>query len=169
MISKSAVTGRRHNRHSPGNRCVTLFGRLFELLQRSFLPNFCRLSLLLGDRQHQLWKVQQGKLRLRPLFSLVGLNPSKGGRGFPDVSAQGQNVEIVSGGQTGTVDGTSCASPIFASVIGLLNDRLIAAGKSSLGFLNPFLYSAAGAAALTDITTGMSSVYTHPMSEPSQF
>jgi len=76
------------------------------------------------------------------------------GRAFPDVSAQGENVEIVSGGSTGTVAGTSCSSPIFASVISLLNDRLIAAGKSPLGFLNPFLYSAAGTAALNDVTTG---------------
>ncbi|KAF8576677.1 family S53 protease-like protein [Ramaria rubella] len=79
---------------------------------------------------------------------------NKTGRGFPDVSAQGVDVEIVSGGETGTVDGTSCASPIFASVVSLLNDQLIAAGKSPLGFLNPFLYSAAGSAALTDITSG---------------
>jgi len=35
----------------------------------------------------------------------------------------------------------------------LLNDRLIGAGKSVLGFLNPFLYST-GASALNDITTG---------------
>ncbi|KAF8530031.1 subtilisin-like protein [Hysterangium stoloniferum] len=76
------------------------------------------------------------------------------GRGFPDISAQGQSVEIVSGGTAELVDGTSCSSPIFASVISLLNDRLIAAGKSPLGFLNPFLYSATGAAALNDITTG---------------
>lgn len=76
------------------------------------------------------------------------------GRAFPDISAQGENVEIVSGGETGTVAGTSCSSPIFASVISLLNDRLIAAGKAPLGFLNPFLYSATGAAALTDVTTG---------------
>ncbi|KAF8958727.1 family S53 protease-like protein [Flammula alnicola] len=79
---------------------------------------------------------------------------NKTGRGFPDVSAQGENVEIVVDGTAGTVAGTSCSSPIFASVISLLNDRLIAAGKSPLGFLNPFLYSAAGAAALNDITTG---------------
>lgn len=76
------------------------------------------------------------------------------GRGYPDVAAQGENVEIVVGGKTGTVAGTSCSSPIFASVIALLNDQLIAAGKSPLGFLNPFLYSAAGQAALNDITTG---------------
>ncbi|KAJ3798851.1 family S53 protease-like protein [Lentinula aff. detonsa] len=74
------------------------------------------------------------------------------GRAFPDVSAQGVNVEIVDGGETGTVDGTSCASPIFASVIALINDRLVAAGKSPLGFLNPFLY--ANPSAFFDITTG---------------
>ncbi|KIJ28813.1 hypothetical protein M422DRAFT_189249 [Sphaerobolus stellatus SS14] len=76
------------------------------------------------------------------------------GRGFPDVSAQGENIVIVNAGKTGSVSGTSCASPVFASVVSLLNDQLIAAGKSPLGFLNPFLYSAAGIGALTDITTG---------------
>ncbi|KAF8195013.1 family S53 protease-like protein [Pholiota molesta] len=76
------------------------------------------------------------------------------GRAFPDVSAQGENVQIVQSGQTGGVDGTSCSSPIFASVIALLNDKLAAAGKPPLGFLNPFLYSATGAAALNDVTTG---------------
>ncbi|KZV71302.1 subtilisin-like protein [Peniophora sp. CONT] len=75
------------------------------------------------------------------------------GRAFPDIAAQGENVEIVVGGQAGLVAGTSCSSPIFASVIALLNDRLISAGKAPLGFLNPFLYST-GAAALNDITTG---------------
>jgi hypothetical protein len=48
------------------------------------------------------------------------------GRGYPDVAAFGENVYIVYGGQTGAVAGTSCASPIFASTIGLINDRLIA-------------------------------------------
>jgi tripeptidyl-peptidase-1 len=76
------------------------------------------------------------------------------GRGYPDVSAQGEDVQIVVDGKTESVAGTSCASPIFASVIALLNDQLIAAGKTRLGFLNPFLYSAVGQAALNDITTG---------------
>ncbi|KAF7365749.1 Family S53 protease [Mycena venus] len=74
------------------------------------------------------------------------------GRGYPDVSAQGENVQIVSGGSTGGVDGTSCSSPIFASVIGLINDKLIAAGNSPLGFLNPWLY--ANPSMLNDVTTG---------------
>ncbi|KAI0294260.1 family S53 protease-like protein [Multifurca ochricompacta] len=79
---------------------------------------------------------------------------NRGGRAFPDIAAQGENVEIVNAGSAGLVAGTSCSSPIFASIIALLNDLLIAAGKPPLGFLNPFLYSAAGSAALTDITSG---------------
>ncbi|SJL05011.1 related to Tripeptidyl-peptidase sed3 [Armillaria ostoyae] len=76
------------------------------------------------------------------------------GRGFPDVAAQGWNIEIVDGGQAGLVSGTSASSPIFASIISLLNDRLIAAGKPVLGFLNPFLYANLTATAFFDITTG---------------
>ncbi|KAF7375849.1 Peptidase S53 domain-containing protein [Mycena sanguinolenta] len=75
------------------------------------------------------------------------------GRGFPDVAAQGVNFEIAWDTELGTVDGTSCSSPTFASVVALLNDRLVAAGKSPLGFLNPFLYTT-GRAALNDITSG---------------
>ncbi|KAJ6519101.1 family S53 protease [Mycena sanguinolenta] len=73
-------------------------------------------------------------------------NPS--GRGFPD----GEEVQIISGGQQLTAKGTSCSSPIFGSAIALINDELIANGKSTLGFLNPFLYK--NAAALNDITSG---------------
>ncbi len=82
-------------------------------------------------------------------------NPS--GRAYPDVAAQGVDVEIAYEEEGELVDGTSCASPIFASVIALLNDQLISAGKSPLGFLNPFIYST-GASALNDITSGKFSV-----------
>lgn len=76
------------------------------------------------------------------------------GRGYPDVSAQGDNIAVVFGGEMGSVSGTSCASPIFASIVALLNDELVDAEMSPLGFLNPLLYSASGQAALNDITTG---------------
>ena len=59
---------------------------------------------------------------------------------------------IFNGGKQGTVGGTSCSSPIFASVIGMLNAELIASGKPTLGFLNPFIYANPGV--FTDITTG---------------
>jgi len=79
------------------------------------------------------------------------------GRGFPDVAAVGENVEIIVQQQKNLVAGTSCSSPIFASIISLINDRLIAAGKSQLGFLNPFLY--ANPTAFNDITTGECSAF----------
>ena len=74
------------------------------------------------------------------------------GRGFPDIAAQAVDVEIFVGGTAGTVNGTSCAAPIFASTVALINDQLIAAGKSPLGFINPLLY--ANPSAFSDITTG---------------
>ncbi|KZV99716.1 hypothetical protein EXIGLDRAFT_745985 [Exidia glandulosa HHB12029] len=74
------------------------------------------------------------------------------GRAFPDVAAQGLRVEIVQGGSFGTVGGTSCSSPIFSGIIGLLNAELIAAGKPVLGFLNPWMYANPGM--FNDITTG---------------
>jgi tripeptidyl-peptidase I len=74
------------------------------------------------------------------------------GRAYPDVAAIGTNLEIVVDGQLEGVDGTSCSSPIFAATISLINDALITAGKSPLGFLNPFLY--ANPSAFNDITSG---------------
>ncbi|KAJ3883454.1 subtilisin-like protein [Lentinula edodes] len=75
------------------------------------------------------------------------------GRGFPDIAAQSHNVEIITGGETVYINGTSCSGPIFASMVALVNDRLIAAGKPVLGFLNPFLYN--NTQIFTDITAGL--------------
>ncbi|KAJ3759870.1 family S53 protease-like protein [Lentinula raphanica] len=75
------------------------------------------------------------------------------GRGFPDIAAQSHNVEIITGGETVYINGTSCSGPIFASMVALVNDRLIAAGKPVLGFLNPFLYN--NTQIFTDIAAGL--------------
>ena len=53
------------------------------------------------------------------------------------------------------VSGTSCASPTASGVFGLINDARAAAGKSSMGFLNPFIYKNGGAA-FNDVTSGAS-------------
>ena len=60
---------------------------------------------------------------------------------------------IAYNGALRTVGGTSASSPTFAAVISLVNDALIAKGKSPLGFLNPWIYGG-GYKALTDITSG---------------
>ncbi|KAH9940879.1 subtilisin-like protein [Epithele typhae] len=78
---------------------------------------------------------------------------NKTGRAYPDVAAQGENFQVVIGGRTSSVGGTSASSPTFAAVISLLNDFRLSQGKSSLGFLNPLIYST-GATGFNDITSG---------------
>lgn len=78
------------------------------------------------------------------------------GRGLPDVATIGVNFTVAGSFGNIRLSGTSASTPVFAGIIALLNDELIAAGKSPLGFLNPFLYSEEGIAALNDITTGNS-------------
>lgn len=48
--------------------------------------------------------------------------------------------------------GTSCAAPVFSSLVSMLNDARLAHGKSPMGFLNPWLYQ--NAHMFTDITNG---------------
>ncbi|KAG9088874.1 hypothetical protein FRC07_012457, partial [Ceratobasidium sp. 392] len=78
---------------------------------------------------------------------------NESGRGFPDVSAQGQNYQIIVKGLGMQVSGTSASCPTFAGVVSLLNDYRLSQGKPPLGFLNPWLYQN-GAAALNDIIQG---------------
>ncbi|KAF2768362.1 tripeptidyl-peptidase 1 precursor [Teratosphaeria nubilosa] len=80
---------------------------------------------------------------------------NKSGRAYPDVAAQGNEDALVWDGEIATVGGTSASSPTFAAVVALINDALIAAGKSPLGFMNPWLYKK-GYKGLTDITSGSS-------------
>ncbi|KAJ7927233.1 subtilisin-like protein [Mycena leptocephala] len=75
----------------------------------------------------------------------------------------GWNFEMVAGGEVILDGGTSASSPTFASIIALINDRLVAAEKPVLGFLNPWLYSKASSA-FTDITIGHNSGLVCPTS-----
>ncbi|KAF8142715.1 subtilisin-like protein [Mycena galopus ATCC 62051] len=85
------------------------------------------------------------------------------GRGFPDVAVQGLNFQIVNDGAPGLIGGTSASAPTFAAIIALINDRLLAAGKPVLGFLNPLIYST-GSKAFTDVTAGHNSGFVCPAS-----
>ncbi|KAH9026412.1 subtilisin-like protein [Lactarius hengduanensis] len=80
-------------------------------------------------------------------------NPN--GRGIPDIAAQAHRCAFVYRGQDGTVDGTSCAVPIAAGIVSLLNDYRLSKGKPPLGFLNYWLYDYGIAdLGLNDITSG---------------
>jgi len=79
------------------------------------------------------------------------------GRAFPDVAAHSfaPTYRIIAGGQFGGEGGTSASVPVFAAIVGLLNDVRLRAGKPVLGWLNPMLYQN-GSQALIDITDGFS-------------
>lgn len=57
------------------------------------------------------------------------------GRGTPDVSALGEGYQVIVGGRVQSVGGTSASSPVFASIVSLINDARLKAGKKPMGLL----------------------------------
>ncbi|WPH02942.1 alkaline serine protease AorO [Acrodontium crateriforme] len=77
---------------------------------------------------------------------------NNGGRGYPDVSAVGDNVVVITNGMPTLIGGTSASAPVVASILNRINEERIAAGKSTIGFVNPTLYK--NPSAFHDITVG---------------
>ncbi|KAH9843424.1 putative protease S8 tripeptidyl peptidase I [Teratosphaeria destructans] len=77
---------------------------------------------------------------------------NRAGRGYPDVSANGAFLLASVNLTIENWFGTSLASPIFGSVLTLLNEARTAVGKGPVGFVNPVLY--ANPQVLHDITNG---------------
>lgn len=75
------------------------------------------------------------------------------GRGYPDVAMAGYNYEVVIGGQTYKLSGTSASSPVVAGFVSLVNAARLKAGKSPLGFINTALYQF-GTKLTNDVTSG---------------
>jgi tripeptidyl-peptidase-1 len=65
----------------------------------------------------------------------------------------GFNYEVVIGGSTYLVSGTSASSPVVAGMATLVNSRLAEQGKPPIGFINPTVY-ANSAGVFNDIVTG---------------
>jgi kumamolisin len=59
--------------------------------------------------------------------------------------------------------GTSCAAPIWAAYMALVNQKLVANGKARIGFANPALYQVAESAqypeAFHDVNDGSSNLF----------
>ena len=80
-------------------------------------------------------------------------------RNVPDVALTADNVYVVYGnGSTGAFGGTSCAAPLWAGFTALINQQAVSAGQSTVGFLNPALYtlgkSASYSSCFRDTTVG---------------
>ena len=80
-------------------------------------------------------------------------------RNIPDVALTADNIYTRSdNGETNDTEGTSCAAPLWAAFMALVNQQAAAAGASSAGFVNPAIYSigksSAYGACFHDITKG---------------
>jgi hypothetical protein len=63
-------------------------------------------------------------------------------RNVPDVALVGDNVYVrYNNGSAASFGGTSCAAPLWAGVMALINQQLTGNGQNSVGFLNPPVYS----------------------------
>ncbi|KAI1842460.1 hypothetical protein JX266_011355 [Neoarthrinium moseri] len=64
-------------------------------------------------------------------------------RAIPDIAAHSWDPGFAYyyNNTQGLTGGTSASTPIVAGVIGLLHDARLRAGKPTMGFLNPFIYS----------------------------
>jgi Pro-kumamolisin, activation domain/Viral BACON domain/Subtilase family len=80
-------------------------------------------------------------------------------RNIPDVALTGDNVYVIyNNGSAAIFGGTSCAAPLWAGFIALVNQQAAAAGSQPVGFLNPAIYEigreSTYAANFHDIITG---------------
>lgn len=83
-------------------------------------------------------------------------------RNYPDVAMPADGVFLVSrnGTSIGSVGGTSCASPLWAGFMALVNQQAASLGKPAVGFPNPAIYAIGKGNYATyincfhDITTG---------------
>jgi autotransporter-associated beta strand protein len=80
-------------------------------------------------------------------------------RNVPDVAMTADGVWVLyNNGSSGAFGGTSCAAPLWAGFMALVNQQAAANGLPPVGFLNPALYALGKgtnyAAVFHDITTG---------------
>jgi len=103
------------------------------------------------SRQYPIPAWQQG-------ISMTANQGSTTNRNIPDVALTANNVDVRVGGSNQNVGGTSCAAPLWAAFAALVNQRSVAAGKGTAGFINPVIYAIGTgtnyAAAFHDISTG---------------
>jgi hypothetical protein len=80
-------------------------------------------------------------------------------RNIPDVALTADNVYVAYGdGSSATFGGTSCATPLWAALVALMNQQAASTGASMAGFINPAIYAIGKGTSYSltfhDITTG---------------
>jgi tripeptidyl-peptidase-1 len=76
-----------------------------------------------------------------PVYDSDRFNNSQRTRGYPDVSANGANFAFALNAKWSTTYGTSASAPVLGSILTLINQERMKAGKGSIGFINPTAYA----------------------------
>jgi tripeptidyl-peptidase-1 len=87
-----------------------------------------------------------------PVYDSDLYNSSQSTRAYPDISANGANFAFSVGAEWELTYGTSASAPVLASILTLINQERLKAGKSVVGFINPTAY--AHPEVFNDVTTG---------------
>ncbi len=86
-------------------------------------------------------------------------------RNTPDVALTAENVYVRADGRDEVVGGTSCAAPLWAGFMALINQQAQTYHQPAVGFFNPVVYGvgegAHYAGAFNDITVGNNGTPTH--------
>eukprot|EP01034_Spumella_vulgaris_P031587 gene31587-39017_t len=97
---------------------------------------------------------------------------NRNGRAYPDVSLIGVDYQVVIGGYMETIFGTSASAPVFAAFVSLVNAARLEMGLTTIGFLNPTLYTlgmnASSPYKFNDITSGDNKCCAYGGNNPSQ-
>lgn len=98
-----------------------------------------------AEQNSQSWQQGFTDEYLKSGVYLPNSSWNRAGRGYPDVVMNGHNCPTygVYDNTFTKVDGTSCSSPMFAGLVGLLNSHQLSKNRPMLGFLNPLLYKLA--------------------------
>lgn len=92
-------------------------------------------------------------------ISMTANGGSTSFRNIPDVAMTADSVYVYYGnGTAGSFGGTSCATPLWAGLAALMNQQATGAGRATVGFINPAIYSVGTssvyASSFHDTTTG---------------
>ena len=91
-------------------------------------------------------------------------------RNIPDVALTADNVRVYYGrGTNGSFGGTSCAAPLWAGFMALVNQQAAAAGRAPVGFANPSLYAIARGADYSNCFHDTTAGNNYWSSSPGQF
>ncbi|KAF6844253.1 tripeptidyl peptidase sed3 [Colletotrichum musicola] len=102
------------------------------------------------------WQTKAVEKYVKALDGRLEGHYNASGRAIPDISAIGSGFAIQWAGRESSVLGTSASCPVVAAMVALANDARMREGKSSIGWLNPLLYSKKARKTLQDVVEGES-------------